>query len=61
MNDIIQLDEISVTVTRKHVKNVHLSVHPPHGVVTLVAPIDTRLEVARDSLFDLCQRDIVLV
>lgn len=47
MNDIIQLDEISVTVTRKHVKNVHLSVHPPHGAVTLVAPIDTRLEVAR--------------
>jgi predicted metal-dependent hydrolase len=29
------------------VKNVHLSVHPPLGHVTLVAPTATRLEVAR--------------
>jgi hypothetical protein len=34
-------------VTRKAVKHVHLSVHPPEGRVTLVAPTDTRLEVAR--------------
>ncbi len=30
----------------KNVKHVHLSVHPPNGRVTLVAPTDTRLEVA---------------
>ena len=35
------------STTRKGVKNVHLSVHPPDGRVTLVAPSATRLDVAR--------------
>lgn len=43
----IQLGEIDVALTRKDVKNVHLSVHPPSGRVTLVAPHGTRPEVAR--------------
>ena len=47
MNQTIQLGEISILVTRKAIKNVHLSVHPPEGRVTLVAPSGTRLEVAR--------------
>ena len=47
MKETIQLGEISITVTRKDIKNVHLSVHPPEGRVTLVAPSGTRLEVAR--------------
>jgi predicted metal-dependent hydrolase len=47
MNATIQLGEISISVTRKDIKNVHLSVHPPDGRVTLVAPSGTRLEVAR--------------
>lgn len=47
MNETIQLGEISVLVTRKAVKNVHLSVHPPLGRVTLVTPTATRLDVAR--------------
>ena len=34
-------------MTRKDVKNVHLSVHPPGGRVTLVAPSATRLDVLR--------------
>jgi len=34
-------------VTRKAIKNVHLSVHPPAGRVTLAAPTGTRLEVVR--------------
>ncbi len=38
---------IVVDVTRKAVKHVHLSVHPPTGRVTLVAPTATRSEVAR--------------
>jgi predicted metal-dependent hydrolase len=33
--------------TRKDIKHVHLSVHPPNGRVTLVAPKGTRPEVAR--------------
>jgi predicted metal-dependent hydrolase len=47
MSAKIQLAEISISVKRKDIKNVHLSVHPPDGRVTLVAPSGTRLEVAR--------------
>jgi hypothetical protein len=47
MNETIQLGEISIAVTRKGIKNVHLTVHPPDGRVTLAAPTNTRLEVAR--------------
>lgn len=47
MTEIIQIGEISIQVTRKAIKNVHLSVHPPEGRVTLVAPTATRLDVAR--------------
>jgi predicted metal-dependent hydrolase len=47
MPETIRLGEIEVEVTRKDVKNVHLSVHPPRGRVTLVAPQSTRLDVAR--------------
>ncbi len=46
-NEMIVLGDISILVTRKNVKNVHLSVYPPDGQVTLVAPINTRLDVAR--------------
>lgn len=45
--ETIQLGELSILVTRKDIKNVHLSVHPPDGRVTLNAPSSTRLEVAR--------------
>ncbi len=47
MGELIELGDIAISVTRKDVKNVHLSVHPPDGRVTLVAPTSTRLEVAR--------------
>jgi predicted metal-dependent hydrolase len=47
MPETIQLGEISIAVTLKDVKHVHLSVHPPAGRVTLVAPTTTRLDVAR--------------
>lgn len=47
MSETIRLGEIDVAVTRKAIKHVHLSVHPPQGRVTLVAPLDTRPEVAR--------------
>lgn len=44
---VIHLGEISIAVTRKAVKHTHLSVYPPNGRVTLVAPTGTRLEVMR--------------
>ncbi len=47
MSETIQLGELSIRVTKKDIKHVHLSVHPPDGRVTLVAPKATRLEVAR--------------
>jgi len=47
MTKMIQIGELSIQVTMKNVKNVHLSVHPPDGRVTLVAPAATRLDVAR--------------
>ena len=47
MSETIQLGNLSILVTRKDIKNVHLSVYPPDGRVTLVAPVATRLDVAR--------------
>ncbi|MBM4073503.1 MAG: M48 family metallopeptidase [Planctomycetes bacterium] len=47
MTETIQLGDITIAMTRKDIKHVHLSVHPPNGRVTLVAPAGTRLEVAR--------------
>jgi predicted metal-dependent hydrolase len=47
MAETIKIGDIAVAVTRKDIKHVHLSVHPPNGRVTLVAPSKTRLEVAR--------------
>ena len=47
MTETLRLGEIPIAFTRKAVKHVHLSVHPPEGRVSLVAPIGTRTEVAR--------------
>ena len=47
MNDWIQIGDLPIQVTLKNVKNVHLSVHPPDGHVTLVAPLATRMDAAR--------------
>ncbi|MDO8887474.1 MAG: SprT family zinc-dependent metalloprotease [Hydrogenophaga sp.] len=44
---MIELGDVLVTLTRKDVKHVHLTVHPPTGRVTLVTPNLTRTEVAR--------------
>lgn len=47
MSEIIKLGDISIEMTRKSVKNVHLAVHPPIGHVTLVVPHQTLFDVAR--------------
>jgi predicted metal-dependent hydrolase len=47
MAETLILGDVAIAVARKDVKHVHLSVHPPNGRVTLVAPLDTRLEVVR--------------
>jgi predicted metal-dependent hydrolase len=47
MAEPIKLGDITIAVTRKDIKHVHLSVHPPSGRVTLVVPKGTRREAAR--------------
>jgi len=47
MTETIRIGDIAVALTRKDIKHVHLSVHPPLGRVSLVAPTGTRLDVAR--------------
>lgn len=47
MKDVIKLGELQIELTRKDIKNVHLSVHPPDGRVSISAPLNTRIEVAR--------------
>jgi predicted metal-dependent hydrolase len=46
MVETLHLGDVVIVVSRKNVKHVHLSVHPPSGRVTLVTPRDTRIEVA---------------
>jgi hypothetical protein len=41
------LGDITISMAFKAIKNVHLTVLPPEGKVTLVAPLGTRPEVAR--------------
>jgi len=47
MSEHIEFGGLSIKVTRNDGKNVHLSVHPPDGRITLIAPSATRLDVAR--------------
>lgn len=47
MGETITLGDVELVLVRKQVKHVHLTVHPPSGKVTLVAPRGTRTEVAR--------------
>ncbi|MCC7079628.1 MAG: M48 family metallopeptidase [Burkholderiales bacterium] len=47
MSTTLRLGDLSIELTRKPVKHVHLSVHPPQGRVSLIAPVGTRTEVAR--------------
>lgn len=47
MTEMVRLGDVAILVIRKDVRNVHLTVHPPGGRVTLTAPASTRLEVVR--------------
>lgn len=47
MPETVRIGEVVIALTRKDIRHVHLSVHPPLGRVSLVAPTGTRLEVAR--------------
>jgi hypothetical protein len=47
MRTAIALGEIPVEVMKKDIKNIHLSVHPPTGRVTISAPLRMSLETIR--------------
>ncbi|RYD31665.1 MAG: DUF45 domain-containing protein, partial [Verrucomicrobiaceae bacterium] len=47
MPERIQLGAMEVDVVRKDIKNVHLSVHPPTGRVTIAAPSRLSLDTIR--------------
>lgn len=47
MVSTITLGDIVVQVTRKDIKNVHLSVYPPHGGVRIAAPRRMNLDTIR--------------
>ena len=43
----LELGNIYIDVIRKNIKNVHLSVHPPLGRVTVSAPLQMDIEAIR--------------
>lgn len=47
MRTQVQLGELAVEVVRKDIRNIHLSVHPPNGRVTLAAPSRLSLDTLR--------------
>lgn len=47
MHAQVQLGDLAVDVVRKDIKNVHLSVHPPTGRVTIAAPSRLSLDTIR--------------
>ena len=47
MNEVLQLGNLAVEVVLKEIKNVHLSVHPPHGRVRIAAPLRMSLDKIR--------------
>jgi predicted metal-dependent hydrolase len=43
----LQIGDLAVEVTQKDIKNVHLSVHPPHGRVSIAAPLHLSITAIR--------------
>ena len=47
MATTLRLGAITVDVVKKDIKNIHLSVHPPAGKVTISAPLRMKLDTIR--------------
>lgn len=43
----IDLGDIAIAITKKDIKNIHLSVHPPSGLVRISAPLRMNLDTIR--------------
>ena len=48
----ITVDDLTVTVVRKRVKNIRLGVYPPHGQVRIAAPLSVTDETIRLFVID---------
>ena len=46
-HETIELGDICINVICKDIKNIHLSVHPPYGKVTIAAPLHMDMETIR--------------
>ena len=44
---LMEIGGIEVRINRKAIKNIHLSVHPPEGKVTIACPESTKDETLR--------------
>ena len=44
---IIKLNDIEIEVEQKDIKNIHLSIYPPHGAVRIAAPNRMNLDTIR--------------
>ena len=47
MTTRLQLGDVQIDVVQKDIKNMHLSVHPPHGRVTIAAPLRMKADAIR--------------
>lgn len=47
MTEHLLVGDFEVEVTKKDIKNIHLTVHPPTGIVKLSAPINTDTQVLK--------------
>lgn len=45
--EVITVLDNDIEVVRKEIKNIHLSVHPPHGRVRIAVPAETKDEAIR--------------
>ncbi|ADB15818.1 protein of unknown function DUF45 [Pirellula staleyi DSM 6068] len=47
MSEVLQLGDLAIELIQKDIKNVHLSVHPPHGRVRIAVPKNMTRERVR--------------
>ena len=47
MTELLSIGGFDVEVTKKDIKNIHLTVHPPAGVVKVSAPLDIDIQIVK--------------
>lgn len=52
MKKTITIDDIEIKLTKKKIKNIRLSVHPPHGEVRISAPFSVKDKTIRSFVLE---------